>query len=347
MKEGTLKVCVTREELFAICNKNEIQAKILSQLLYWSTKIGAASYKNLVVEWAEETLKGTQCSREQGWIFKSAQQLKEEILTSFSSEKVRKELISLIKSSFIQVRSNKKNSYDKKLQYRVNLNVLANSLKLHNFNLKETCISKFLDDIAIVVGNTAPYSVESIPCDMDSTACSVESIPCSVECIIDYIRDYNKDYNKDLISKQESFSKEELRINSTLEEKSTHVREKEEFSHNVPTESIIKILINKKITFNPDQHDMIQRFLSILVLSKNEKKPKLYYLENWLDKYKFESIIECIQELLSGYEQKKWSYISKKFADQRFIFNSISTPIRTQGIQGTVTYYQQAVNNGL
>lgn len=116
-----LKRVVIKEELVAL-TQNVTEAIILNQLLYWSERV-----KDFDM-WIEQERARAQAHGEDvtidttaGWIYKTADELSEETMLGISKQNMRLHIKKLVKSGWIEERTNPKYKWDKTKQYRVNL----------------------------------------------------------------------------------------------------------------------------------------------------------------------------------------------------------------------------------
>jgi len=142
------KLAVIREEYVAITEKFE-QALILNQFIYWTERV--RDFDQFI---KEENIRkdkhGLQEEMEEpthGWIYKTARQLSDELMTGWSTATTGRHLKALIALNFIGVRQNPKYKWDQTKQYRVDLNLVQSALhdkgySLPGFTLGKPQISK-------------------------------------------------------------------------------------------------------------------------------------------------------------------------------------------------------------
>lgn len=123
-----LKRVVIKEELFALTGDFK-EAIILNQFIYWSERIRdfdkfvEEENKRRQMETGEEPIE-----LNNGWIFKSVKELKEEIMINLSESNLSKYINNLVEKEFLSKRRNPKYKWDKTFQYRVNLKYIQISL---------------------------------------------------------------------------------------------------------------------------------------------------------------------------------------------------------------------------
>ena len=108
-----LKRAVLREEYYELLH-DHILAIILNQLIYLSL---------------------TNFEKSNGWIYKSAKEIKEETMLNISETTIRRYIRQLIKMGFIEERNNPKYKWDKTKQYRVNEKKVKYELGKINYSL--------------------------------------------------------------------------------------------------------------------------------------------------------------------------------------------------------------------
>ncbi len=131
MQARPLKKAVIREELVALTG-DHISALILGQLLYWTERMGDVdAYLEEEQRRAHED--GVQVKLDEfkthGWIYKTAEQLGEELMLSVSPRTIRRHLDYLVRKGWLFRRSNPRYRWDKTYQYRVNLKKVKEDLQ--------------------------------------------------------------------------------------------------------------------------------------------------------------------------------------------------------------------------
>lgn len=125
-KEAFLLRSVIKEEL-VILTKHRDEAAILQQFLYWTPR--SKNYDQFLIE---ETIRMKQQDLKDfdgGWIYKTAEELKNELLMIDTNVKtVRKYLKNLVEKGFLLRRKNPEWKVDRTYQYRINLRKLVNEV---------------------------------------------------------------------------------------------------------------------------------------------------------------------------------------------------------------------------
>lgn len=155
MKTKMLKRAVIKEELVAITG-DFISALILNQFLYWSERIDFVD-KYIKEEGERENTygqnpDGTYAKENinynsllsQGFVYKKASELNEELMLNLSEVSIRKYIKALVLKGFLIQRTNPKYKWDKTFQYRVDLLKVRESLDIRGCSLDGYAILKNL-----------------------------------------------------------------------------------------------------------------------------------------------------------------------------------------------------------
>lgn len=185
-----IKKAVLREDLLAITGDFR-KAIILKQFIYWSERVSDA---DKFIEKENEIAKNNGEEERElfyGWIYKTADELAEEIMLGLSASQVRRYVRDLVDMGFISKRNNPKYKWDRTLQYRVNLVNIAKALKEKGYPLSEYKI-ELPDDLSNVHG-----------CTLNESHTENQSVPDAYAIPETTIREYNSDItnteNKDFI----------------------------------------------------------------------------------------------------------------------------------------------------
>lgn len=134
MKNQELIRIVIKEEL-VLMTRHRDEAIILNQFLYWTPK--TITFKKFIEE--EES---NQDTADFGWIYKKAEDLKDELLMIDTNVKtVRKYLNSLVEKGYLLRRRNPFHKYDKTYQYRINLKQIV--FELNSLGYEVADLEKF------------------------------------------------------------------------------------------------------------------------------------------------------------------------------------------------------------
>lgn len=116
-----LKRVVIKEELVELTGDFR-PALILNQFIYWSERMYDAD--KYIMEEKERALKEdlvVNIDESKGWIYKTAEELGEELMTGMSKSTLGRYIKQLVEKGYLIQRRNPKYKWDKTYQYRVNL----------------------------------------------------------------------------------------------------------------------------------------------------------------------------------------------------------------------------------
>ena len=116
-----LKRVVIKEELVELTGDYR-PAIILNQFIYWTERMKDTD--KYIQEETERALKENievNIESSKGWIYKTSEELNEEIMLNMSNATIRKYIKQLIEKGYIQERRNPKYKWDKTMQYRVDI----------------------------------------------------------------------------------------------------------------------------------------------------------------------------------------------------------------------------------
>ena len=116
-----LKRVVIKQELVELTGDYRA-ALILNQFIYWKERMRDTD--KYITEEKERAIKediSVDISESNGWIYKSAEELNDELMVGMSKPTIRKYIKQLIEQGYIHERQNPKYKWDKKTQYRLNL----------------------------------------------------------------------------------------------------------------------------------------------------------------------------------------------------------------------------------
>ena len=152
-----MKKAVLREDLMKITD-DVVQAMVLGQMLFWTKTL------DKVNDWLFEENKRLaeydlpQHEYNYGWIYKSAKQMREDLMNAFSEDAIQRAFASLTKSGVLLKRNNPLCGYDRKLQYRIDLILLRRKLKEIGWEMTDFVMDSIPQDAAFI-----PQGAESIP----------------------------------------------------------------------------------------------------------------------------------------------------------------------------------------
>jgi len=164
------KVVVIREELVALTG-HWLDAVILNQLIYWSQK--TRDYDEfLEEERTRDPSKDIELTH--GWIFKSADELGDELMVGVSSTTILRHINNLTEAGYLDKRRNPRCKWDRTWQYRPNIIRVQNDLMaigyvLSGYTLVKNAFCKMQDGTAEMNGrnstkaNRNQHSERAIP----------------------------------------------------------------------------------------------------------------------------------------------------------------------------------------
>lgn len=172
-----MKKAVLREDLMAV-TKDLTQSMVLGQMLYWTKTLDAVN--EMIFEenkrLAEENLE--QYDYNYGWIWKSAKEMREDLMMAFSEDAIQKAFSVLSASGLLMKRNNPKVRYDRKLQYRIDLVFLRRKLKDCGWEMTDFILANNDSEM-----KTIPPITECIPPITEWKPPIAESIPPIAETI--------------------------------------------------------------------------------------------------------------------------------------------------------------------
>ena len=127
-----LKVAVIREEFVALTG-DATAAVILNQMLYWTERVG--DFDKFIAE-EKERDPDLEVAPRNGWIYKTADQLLDEIMLSTSSATIARRLKILVDQGWLWRRHNPKHKWDHTWQYRANLDKINADLATLGYTLQ-------------------------------------------------------------------------------------------------------------------------------------------------------------------------------------------------------------------
>ena len=116
-----LKRVVIKEELVTLTGDFR-PALILNQFIYWIERMHDTD--KYILEEKERALKEDMeinIIESKGWVYKTAEELNDELMIGMSIPTIRKYIKQLVEAGYLYQRKNPKYNWDKTLQYRVNL----------------------------------------------------------------------------------------------------------------------------------------------------------------------------------------------------------------------------------
>ena len=194
-----LKRVVIKEELVALTGDFR-PAIILNQFIYWIERMKDTD--RYILEEKERASKEqleVSIDESNGWIYKTAEELNEELMVGMSKATIGKYINQLVEAGYLAKRNNPKYKWDKTLQYRVDLVKVQKDLAKLGYALEGY---KLLPNIEIV-----DVDVE-VKENKKASSIAVDEAPQSSTSI-------NNSYNKSIPQKD----KKDTKKNKTLKNK--------------------------------------------------------------------------------------------------------------------------------
>ena len=142
-----LKRAVIKEELVAITGNYKL-AILLNQMLYWTERVGPKRY-NLWLEEESSREPGNTENLEGGWIYKSANQMIEEVMLDVTPVTARNWIKKLKEMGYLMERENPNSKWDNTIQYRINAINIIKSLEKEGYNLQGYKFDKLLRSLKL------------------------------------------------------------------------------------------------------------------------------------------------------------------------------------------------------
>lgn len=153
MKMRKLKRAVIKEELVELTGDFK-EAIVLNQLIYWSERVKDSDQflveeierKRKYADGSVESKEDIEENLKNGWIYKTADEMVDEVMLTVSSRTIDRIFVSLVEKEYISRRRNPKYKWDKTWQYRVNLNKIQIELNKLNYTLEGYSLINFNGD---------------------------------------------------------------------------------------------------------------------------------------------------------------------------------------------------------
>ena len=190
-----LKRVVIKEELVELTGDYR-PALILNQFIYWIERMYDAD--KYILEEKERALKEDMeinISESKGWVYKTAEELSEELMTGMSKSTIGRYIKQLVEKGYLHQRRNPKYKWDKTMQYRVDLYKVQLDLAKLGYALEGY---RLLPNIQIVENVELEEEVESV----------VETNNLENSFDNNIISDNEEKYNRKFIKDEENISSE-------------------------------------------------------------------------------------------------------------------------------------------
>jgi len=180
-EDRILKRAVIREELVALTG-DYIAAIVLNQFLYWSKR--RRDFDKFIKE-EQERDPTAKMAPTHGWIYKSTEELRDEIMVTVSDSTVRRRIKELVEKGWLRERRNPRLKWDRTLQYRPDIYRIQRDLWKLGYPLADYPLqyteADFLDDECILQGEESKPRGEKSKPPSDGTIPEITSeIPSEV-----------------------------------------------------------------------------------------------------------------------------------------------------------------------
>ncbi len=157
-----MKKAVLREDIMML-TQDVTQALVLGQMLYWTKTLDTVN--NWIFEenkrLAESDL--PQHEYNYGWIYKSAREMREDLMCAFSEDAIQRAFSTLVTKGVFMTRSNPRVRYDRTLQYRIDLVFLRRLLKDRGYEMTDFQLATIPQDAVFI-----PQGAVSMPQDAEA-----------------------------------------------------------------------------------------------------------------------------------------------------------------------------------
>ena len=131
-KKRKLKRVVIQEELVALMG-DHVNALILKQFLYWGERV--RDFDKFIAE-EKGRDPDTRIELTRGWIYKSAEELADELMISISSRTLARRIEDVVSAGWLDRRRNPYHAWDRTWQYRPNLRKIQAGLRKLGYALE-------------------------------------------------------------------------------------------------------------------------------------------------------------------------------------------------------------------
>jgi hypothetical protein len=144
-----MKKAVLREDMMEL-TQDVTQALVLGQMLYWTKTL------DKVNDWLFEENKRLaevelpQHEYNYGWIYKSAREMREDLMNAFSEDAIQRAFSALVTKGVLMKRNNPFVRYDRKLQYRIDIVFLRRLLKDRGYEMTDFQLATIPQEAAFI-----------------------------------------------------------------------------------------------------------------------------------------------------------------------------------------------------
>lgn len=152
-----MKKAVLREDLMVLTG-DLCQSMVLGQMIYWTKTL------DKINDWLFEENKRLaesdipQHDYNYGWIWKSAREMKEDLMNAFSEDAIQRAFTALTNKGILMKRNNPFVRYDRKLHYRVDLVLLRRLLRERGFEMTDFQLASIPQE-----ADSIPHGAECTP----------------------------------------------------------------------------------------------------------------------------------------------------------------------------------------
>lgn len=185
-----LKRVVIKEELVALTG-DHIKAILLNQFIYWSQRVqDFDKYIQEEKQRAEQNGDHLNIDPNNGWIYKKAEELSDEVMLGASPATIGRHLKVLVENGWLEQRQNPKYKWDQTKQYRVNLSKIVVDLLKLGYILQDYKV-----DLSFFILKNADFILKNGGLDLKNGGFNLKNRTIENEKAIPetIYRDYNKE----------------------------------------------------------------------------------------------------------------------------------------------------------
>jgi len=132
------RIVVVRECIWELTGQDFYAAAVLGQMLYWSLRTkDIDGYLEEENQRMAQTGDKANVALTRGWVYKSAEELSEELMEICSRRTVGRRLDKLVEAGWLEKRNNPNHQWDRTLQYRPNLKAIDQGLQEIGYSLED------------------------------------------------------------------------------------------------------------------------------------------------------------------------------------------------------------------
>tara|TARA_Y100000114_G_scaffold132534_1_gene131369 strand:- start:243 stop:1199 length:957 start_codon:yes stop_codon:yes gene_type:complete len=258
-----LKRVVIKEELVKLTGDFK-KAVVLNQMIYWSQRV--RDFDKFINEEKERAeFNGVESLNKEltnGWIYKKAEELSEEVMMGVSKATMGRILDSLVNSKWIDRRRNPRMALDKTYQYRVNIMNIQKDLMELGYHLEgyktHIDVSKFQNETTEYHGETSSFKMKLRVSKCDSEFQNKTAIP---EII-------NRDYKTEIIEQQQEIENRVVVVQEKFESLFQKKLTNEQVEDLITLADKHQVDLIKKIENTHEYHTKVERCRSVMASIK-------------------------------------------------------------------------------